>query len=210
MEVRTYQEGDIKLTNIKTHIEDERVTISFKWPNELEQVYIYKRNLLVQEAVDFDRPFRKYTKNEYVCFGGFVDQQVGLGVMEYWICPYFKEAEEGYILDFPDNSNKIKVMTKKIAINYQLNEKKKLFSRTKLVQMHIFCEMDLPRETLCYVKKKGSIPVNSQDGMQFKFIEDFVAGDNILPEIEIDKEEYLRIYLSDEVEYKEIYGVYKL
>lgn len=78
-----------------------------------------------------------------------------------------------------------------------------------MVQMQVFCEVDLPREALCYVKKKGSIPVNNEDGMQFQFISDFVAGDNILPEIEVAKDEYVRIYLSDEVEHKEVYGIYK-
>ena len=45
--------------------------------------------------------------------------------------------------------------------------------------------------------------------MQFQFISDFVAGDNLLPEIEVAKDEYVRIYLSDEIEHKEVYGVYK-
>lgn len=209
MEVKMSENMLLQLTGLKAEVKEETVHLSFKWPRELEQVYIYRRNLLEQERFDRDKPYRKYTQSEYVRFGGFIDSHPRMGLIEYEVCPYIQTPEETYLVSSEEGTNRVQVMTRKIVIRYTLKERKKLFSNKKSVQIQVFCEVDLPREALCYVKKKGSIPVNNQDGMQFQFISDFVAGDNVLPEIEIAKDEYVRIYLSDEVEHKEVYGVYK-
>ena len=209
MEVKMSDNTLLRLTGLKAEVKEDEVYLSFKWPRELEQVYIYRRNLLEKEDFNRDKPYRKYTQSEYVRFGGFIDSHPGMGLIEYEVCPYVQTPEEAYLISSEEGNNRVQVMTRKIAIRYILKERKKLFSNSKMVQMQVFCEVDLPREALCYVKKKGSIPVNNEDGMQFQFISDFVAGDNLLPEIEVAKDEYVRIYLSDEVEHKEVYGIYK-
>ena len=209
MEIRAYNGIGPKISDIKVHLEEGQVTLSFKWPNELESLYIYKKSLLKEEEINWDKPYRKYTKSEYARFGGFVDQNVESAMSLYILCPYIQDSFESYLVRYEAHCNEVEVIAKKIEVRYQINEKKKLFSHRKVVQMNIFCEIELPRDYLCYVKKKGNIPINLEDGMAFKFISDFCAGDNVLPEIEVDKDEYVRIYLSDEVPYKEVYKVVK-
>ncbi len=209
MEVKISGDKPLRITGLKAEVREEVVHLNFQWPTEIEQVYIYRSNLLENEKIERDKPYRRYTQSEYVRFGGFTDHQPGMGLVEYEVCPYIQTREGAYLISCEDESNKIQVMTRQIAIRYSLKERKKIFTSTKGVQMQVFCEVDLPRQALCYVKKKGSIPVNNQDGMQFKFISDFKAGDNVLPEIEVAKDEYVRIYLSDEMPHKEIYKVYK-
>ena len=75
--------------------------------------------------------------------------------------------------------------------------------------MQVFCEVPLPKHYLYYVKKKGNIPLGLEDGIQFQFISDFEVGENVLPEIEVEKDEYVRIYLTDEIPYKEAYRIMK-
>ena len=75
--------------------------------------------------------------------------------------------------------------------------------------MQIFCEKEIPKEYLCYVKKKGTIPTGNKDGMCFYFIDDFHSGMNILPEIEVDKSEHVRIYLTENVPFREANRVIK-
>lgn len=209
MEIKWYDGIDPKISDIKVHLDEGQVTLSFKWPNELESLYIYKKSLLKEEEINWDKPYRKYTKSEYARFGGFVDQNLESAMSLYILCPYIQNSFESYLVRYEEHCNAVEVIAKKIEVRYQINEKKKLFSNRKVVQMNIFCETELPRDYLCYVKKKGNIPVSLEDGMAFKFISDFDAGDNILPEIEVDKDEYVRIYLSDAVPHREVYKVVK-
>lgn len=209
MEKRWYDESDPKISDIKVHIEGGKVKLNFKWPNELEMLYIYKANLLLGEEIDYDKPYKKYTKSEYSNFGGFIDEGAEGGVIIYVLCPFVQNSFESYLVQFEDKQNEVHVIASRIEVRYEIHEKKKLFTKQKVVGMQVFCEKDIPKEYLCYVKKKGSIPTGPSDGMRFQFIDDFVAGNNILPEVEIDKDEYIRIYLSDEVPYKEAYKVIK-
>lgn len=209
MEVR-WDDGLVpKITDIKAHVNEGQVTLTFKWPNELENLYIYKQGLLNEEAIDWEKPYRKYTKDEYICFGGFKDQDTSSAMSKYILCPYIHNDLESYIVRFKSQCNEIEVIGHRIEIRYEIKEKKKLFSSRKMVQMKVFCEVPLLKQYLCYVKKKGNIPVGVEDGMCFQFISDFVAGDNILPDIEVDKDEYVRIYLTEEVPYKEAYRIIK-
>lgn len=210
MEVRWYDGKTPKIVDLRASLEEGKVILSFKWPNDLEQVYIYKRSLLNDETIDWEKPYKKYTKSEYASFNGYIDRRLSSIVCEYMVCPYIKENDESYIIRFKDGCNEIKLMTQRIEIRYQLKEKKKLFSNKKAVQMNIFCEREFPKEYLAYVKKKNGIPANLEDGMRFEFVSDFLAGNNVFPEIEVDKEEQVRIYLTEDVPFKEAYKVIKL
>lgn len=209
MDMKWYDGRDPRVADIKVHLEERKVTLSFKWPNELENLYIYKKSLLKEEEINWDKPYRKYTKSEYARFGGFVDQSLESAISLYILCPYIQDSFESYIVRYEDHCNEVEVIAKKIEVRYQINEKKKLFSNRKVVQMSIFCETELPKSYLCYVKKRGSIPIGIEDGTCFRFISDFEAGDNVLSEIEVDKDEYVRIYLTEDVPFKEGYRVVK-
>lgn len=209
MDMRWYDGRDPRVADIRVHLEERKVTLSFKWPNELENLYIYKKSLLKEEEINWDKPYRKYTKSEYARFGGFVDQNLESAISLYILCPYIQDSFESYIVRYEDHCNEVEVIAKKIEVRYQINEKKKLFSNRKIVQMSIFCETELPKDYLCYVKKRGSIPIGIEDGTCFRFISDFEAGDNVLSEIEVDKDEYVRIYLTEDVPFKEGYRVVK-
>lgn len=209
MEIRWYDGIDPKISDIKAQVKDGQVVLNFKWPNELENLYIYKQSVISEDVLDWEKPYRKYTKSEYRSFGGFIDQNVGSAMSKYILCPYIQDGFETYLVHYKDHCNEVEVISQRIEIRYEIKEKKKLFSSRKLVSMQVFCELAVPKEYLCYVKKKGNIPVGVDDGMQFQFISDFLPGDNIMPEIEVDKDEYVRIYLTDEVPYKEAYRIIK-
>lgn len=209
MKTRAYSEGDPRIIQMRERIDGNRVIINFKWPSILEHVCIYKRNLLKEEEINFEHPYRKYTKEEYTSFGGFADEISGAGLLEYAVCPLVFEGDDAYVVLYSDAENVIKVSTRKIQISYVIKEKNKLFSNRKIVQINVFCDTEIKKEVICYTKKKGAVPTSEEDGMQFKFMKDFSAGNNTLPEIEIDKDEHIRIYLTKEVKHRELYWVYK-
>ncbi|MBE6022625.1 MAG: hypothetical protein E7231_05230 [Cellulosilyticum sp.] len=209
MEVRWAQDGDIKITELKAEVEKGQVKLTFKWPNTLENLYIYKQSVLEEQPIQWEKPYRKYTRDEYARFGGWSDPDLGSAMSKYILCPYIQEGAESYVLNDLEHLNEIEVIGHQIEIRYEIKEKKKLWSSRKLIQMQVFCEVPVPRQYLNYVKKKGSIPVGLKDGMCFEFIVDFEAGEQSLPEIEVDKDEYIRIYLTDAVPYKEAYRIIK-
>lgn len=209
MEKRWYNDLEPKIDHIKVHIEGDKVLLKFQWPNTLEMLYVYKAHLVSGEQIDFDKPYRKYTKNEYSNFGGFIDSVTEGGIVKYVLCPYMHDGSSAYLVQYENKENEVCVIASRIEVRYEIHEKKKLFSKQKIVQMQVFCEKEIPKEYLCYVKKKGSIPVGIEDGMRFQFIDDFGAGNNLLPEVEVDKDEYIRIYLTEEVPYQEAYRVIK-
>lgn len=198
-----------RIGEIKAQQRNGQTILTFKWPNTLENLYIYKQDILQEAPLNWEKPYRRYTKEEYARFGGFIDQDLEMAMSKYILCPYISSDKQGenYIVSYKDSSNEIQVINHQIEIKYDIKEKKKLFSTRKQVRMQVFCEIPIPKEYLCYVKKKGNIPIGLEDGMKFQFITDFEPGDNVLPEIEVDKDEYVRIYLTEEVPYKEAYRI---
>lgn len=56
--------------------------------------------------------------------------------------------------------------------------------------MTISAEVPVPKDVLCYVKKRGGHPASKEDGILFPFVQDFPAGRSVLPPIEIGKEDF--------------------
>jgi hypothetical protein len=71
--------------------------------------------------------------------------------------------------------------------------------------MSIMTETALDKELLVYVKKIGSVPISIDDGTMYPFVRDFPAGKTEQPEIEIGKDEYIRIFFSNGRKSAEIY-----
>ena len=67
--------------------------------------------------------------------------------------------------------------------------------------------MHLPKDALCYVKKHGSYPVSKDDGICFDFINNIQAGENIMPPIVVDKNEYVKVFIKDVEKYGNVYDV---
>ena len=82
MEVKISSNKPLRITGLKAQVKENAVHLSFQWPTEIEQVYIYRRNLLDKGTIERDKPYRKYTQSEYVRFGGFIDHQPGMGLVE--------------------------------------------------------------------------------------------------------------------------------
>jgi hypothetical protein len=62
--------------------------------------------------------------------------------------------------------------------------------------MSITTEIPIRKEQLVYVKKRGGVPLSLEDGTIYPFFRDIVPGTTILPEIEINKQEFVGIFLS--------------
>ncbi len=195
------------IRDVGFHIQEEQCVITWHWPAEIPFVYVHKS--LPEQAFDLaqlsDTHLRLYTREEYKALGGYRETIEGIGRYAYRIFPGTLDNGAPVMLIQGNQDNVIVVNTGKTKIYYSIKQKKQLFGKYKSVQIHIFTELALPKDVLCYVKKEGAAPMRKEDGTQYAFINDFAPGRNILPEIEVKKNDYIRIFFTDGRKYGEIY-----
>ena len=195
------------IKDINYVIDKDICTLSWLWPKGINSVYICctKENEQISiEDVTKDNS-KLYTRDEYMVFNGYHERISQIGRYTYSIYPLIREGGEILLINQDSNYNRVTVCTGRVKISYSIKEKNKLFNGKKIVKIIVYPETPLDKEVLCYVKKGGAYPCSTSDGMMFPFIQNFKAGENIMPEIEISKNEYIRVFLIDSRVYGEIY-----
>lgn len=199
-----------QIKNLEFTTDGHTFTLTWMWPYGVDSVYIFETKENEDIKLGMAEKYGKlYTRDEYVEFNGFHGRVTNIGRYTYSIFPYIKENGQMILVNQNGVDNCITVSTGKIHIEYSIKEKRKFFSNKKLVTIIIKPESFVERDVLCYVKKAGSMPISKEDGLVFPFIEDFNSGVNIMPDIEIDKNEYIKIFLTDGKKYGDTYEVFR-
>ncbi len=186
-------------------------TLTWMWPYGVDSVYIFGTGENEDIQINMPQKYngKLYTRDEYVEFNGFHGRITSIGRYKYSIFPYIKENGQMVLVNQNGVDNCITVSTGKIHIEYLVKERGKLFSNKKLVTIIIKPESFVPKDVLCYVKKVGSMPACKEDGLVFPFIEDFNSGVNTMPDIEIYKNEYIKVFLTDGEKYGDTYELFR-
>nr|WP_207714658.1 hypothetical protein [Clostridium tetanomorphum] len=193
-------------------MDKDKFTIRWKWPKDIDIVYILKTDDIEGFSIEYleDKYLKLYTKEEYNEFNGYVETIKEIKQYKFFIFSA-KEIEDDISLFKQQNGeNEIIVSTGVPNIYYYVNEVKSIksfFSKEKTVQIIINSDVDLKKDVLCYVKKKGSYPINKNDGIQFDFICEIYSGENIMPEIIISKDEYIKVFIKDIDKYGSAYNL---
>ncbi|WP_234124430.1 hypothetical protein [Clostridium hydrogenum] len=199
MEVKELTKQTERITDLKAEIFESTLTLRWKWQGDSDIVYIFKERASKNiEDIEIDEDCVKlYTKDEYREFNGYVEKIRDINEYKFIVFPA-KEEETGTVLIKQlDGDNQIAVCTGKPEIIYEILEHKKLFSKIKRVQLIVFVDMPISKDTLCYVKKKGAYPESENDGLKFQFPADFHVGKNEMQPFEIGKDEYIKVFLND-------------
>lgn len=186
------------ITDVSSQVEDRFCTLRWRWPDGVQAVYIHKAS--VEEADTGDVPpvgMKLYTREEYKSNNGYRDRLDEIGLISYTIFARLATSGETLLVRQNDGANRIVVSAGKARIYYSIHQKKGLFAKHKTVHMVITAEVPVPRDVLCYVKKRGGHPAGKEDGILFPFVQDFNAGRNSLPPIEIGKDDFVRIFFTD-------------
>lgn len=187
-------------------IEDNLCTLRWLWPAGVQAVYIHKANADRSAAEPTSAAGLKlYTKDEYKANNGYHDRIDGIGRIIYTVYACINVGGEQLLVRQPDESNRKIISTGKAKIRYSLRMKSGLFKKYKTVEIQVVTEVPLAKEVLCYVKKQGGYPANREDGTVYPFVVDFAAGRNSLPAIEIGKDDYVRLFLTDGQKYGHLY-----
>ncbi|WP_028547017.1 hypothetical protein [Paenibacillus taiwanensis] len=204
-----YIEADTTTPVIKgiTHsVNDDYSTIRWLWPEGVAAVYIQKANADEQLQLQPDPDSLKlYTKDEYKANNGYFDRIEGFGRIVYTVFACVMTAGTAQLIFQPDGSNRVVMSTGKAKIYFSIRQKSTLFKKLKSVHIQVTTEVPVAKEVLCYVKKQGAYPANKEDGTMYPFVAPFASGKNVLPIIEIGKDDYIRLFFTDGRLYGQLY-----
>ncbi|MBO0961666.1 beta-mannanase [Neobacillus sp. MM2021_6] len=187
-----------EIKDVKQTIQDAEVRLNWFWSNEIDFVYIYKTasdNFKPADEIA-ERDVKLYTREEYKINRGYVSKLDTIGRTLYRIFPCQKREGKLVVFRQEDEKNLITIMGARAKIYFSIAYKNKLFQPRKKVKMAIHTELPLEKGLLVYVKKSGGVPNSLEDGTAYPFVRDFPAGKTVSPEIEIDKNEFIRIFFS--------------
>lgn len=215
MKIVEFEEKFGEIKDISSEVEKDKLTIRWKWPENVDIVYVLKTYEMQDFSLDLEslKNAKLYTMDEYREFNGYSESIKEITQYKYFVFPALQNDGDILLIKQNNGKNHIVVSTGKPEICYEINEVKSfkgLFSKEKNVEIVIKSEVSLDKDVLCYVKKKDSYPTNSKDGVRFDFICDIDAGVNVMPEIKINKNEYVKVFIKDIEKYGSSYKLKQL
>lgn len=198
------------ISEISYQITDNTCYLSWKWPRDINYVYI-SRQYLLDDHQEANQPntsdLKLYTREEYKANVGYRETFGTLGQIVIRIYPCLFVEGELYVLRQEDTNNSVEFSIGKAQIRFSIKYKSSLLSKYKRVFLTISSDIFVKKEVLCYVKKDGEYPRNMDDGDVYPFLNDFMPGKNLLPPIQIKKSEMIKIFISDGKKYGKIYDL---
>ncbi|WP_379154301.1 beta-mannanase [Paenibacillus sp. sgz5001063] len=186
------------ITEVTSRVEDRFCTLRWRWPDSVQAVYIHKAPAEAPDSGELPPSGMKlYTREEYKANNGYRDRLDDIGLIAYTVYARLTDGGDTLLVRQRDGANRTLVSAGKARIYYSIQQRKSLFGKQKTVHMTLTAEVPVSKDVLCYVKKRGGFPASKEDGVLFPFVQDFAAGRNVLPPIEIGKEDTVRIFFTD-------------
>jgi hypothetical protein len=198
---------EVEIKDLRKTVRDSKIQLTWFWSREIDFVYLYKASAdHIKPISEIDeKDLHLYTREEYKANQGFVGRLDAIGRYAYRIFPCQKRDGKLVVFAQENDQNLIYLTGSKAKIYFSITYKNKFLQPKKRVRMSIMTEIALDKELLVYVKKIGSVPISIDDGTVYPFVRDFPAGKTEQPEIEIGKDEYIRIFFSNGRKSAEIY-----
>ncbi|WP_139993033.1 beta-mannanase [Paenibacillus paridis] len=196
------------ISGLTRMMEEDRCTLRWTWPREIEAVYIGKAPAEHADSMAGDIGNAKlYTRAEYKANNGYHSRIEGIGRYVFTVYACLEGSGGSQLVLQQDGNNRIEISAGKAKIYYSVTEKNGFFRKFKTVQIQVTTEVPIAKEVLCYVKKQGGYPSNKEDGMLYPFVAPFAAGRNVLPAIEVGKQDYIRLFFTDGRSHGQMYDL---
>ncbi|MFC0329218.1 beta-mannanase [Paenibacillus sepulcri] len=206
MQFTDAKEGSPVISGLTRTVEEDRFTLRWIWPRDIDAVYIRKTPAEQAESAAGDTGNVKlYTRAEYKANNGYHSRLEGIGryVLTVFAC---REGSGGpQLIRQADGGNSIEISAGKAKIYYSLLDKGGFLRKFKTIQIQVTTEVPIAKDVLCYVKKQGGYPANKEDGMLYPFVAPFPAGKTILPPVEVGKQDFIRLFFTDGRTYGQMY-----
>ncbi|MCS7463965.1 hypothetical protein N0M98_28040 [Paenibacillus doosanensis] len=188
-----------RIRKAECQLRDGECTITWQWPKDVEYVYIYSFKEDEEQAPEQLAPaqLKLLTREEYKVKGGYKERVSYIGARGYRIFPCLRQGSGLTAFMQADRDNYVRVSGGRAQIRCSIKYGGRLFSKFKTARIQLFCEIAVPKEALCYVKKEGAVPAHKEDGIAYPFMSDFAVGHSALPEIEVGKHDFIRLFFTE-------------
>jgi hypothetical protein len=195
------------ITGLSYQLQDGECTLTWQWPEDVQAVYIYSFSVDYELSLE-ERPAKSmklYTREEYKVGKGYQERVNAAERHGFIVYPCVRQDGKLVAIKQEDEGNRVQFSAGKAIIRYGINYRKSLFGKHQSVRIQITSEVHVKKEVLCFVKKEGSFPLHKDDGIVYPFIHDFEPGRNVMSEIEIQKNEHIKLFFTDGKKYGQIY-----
>ncbi|GGH23000.1 beta-mannanase [Paenibacillus segetis] len=194
------------ITELSYKVGEDICSLWWRWPEGIQAVYIRK----VAAGHSSDLPtsldgLKLYTREEYKANNGYHERIDLIGQFLYIVYGAKRQDGEMMLIEQHDGVNSIGVSTGRSKIRYSIRHKSGLLRKFKTVNISVTTECEVPSGVLCYVKKQGGYPTSKEDGTQYPFLRDFAPGRNILPAIEVGRDDFVRLFFTDGRKFGQFY-----
>ncbi|MFD1218808.1 hypothetical protein [Paenibacillus vulneris] len=198
-----------RITKAACQLQDGDCLLTWQWPKDVDYVYIYSFPDGAEEAPEVLTPkqLKLFTREEYKAKAGYRERVDYIGLRGYRIFPCLRSDGSLTLLRQTDDANVARMNGGRAKIRCSVKYGSKLFSKYKSARIELFCEIAVPQEALCYVKKEGAVPAHKDDGIAYPFMDDFPVGRTALPQVEIGKNDYIKVFFTDSKRYSEQYAL---
>lgn len=198
-----------RITKVASQLQDGECIFTWQWPRDVEYVYLYSFDAGAEQPPEdlIPQQLKLFTREEYKAKSGYRERVDYIGLRGYRVFPCVRREGKLVVLKQTDESNLVLMNGGRAKIRCSIKYGTKLFSKYKTVRIQLFCEIAVSKDALCYVKKEGASPSNKDDGIAYPFMSDFPVGRSVLQEIEIGKNDFIRIFFTDSKKYSELFSL---
>ena len=185
------------INNVKCYDSGDKLRITFNWPFDIQQVYIFATKSAIVVAEQVNQGCGKlFTLQEYKKLGGFFTEKIQ-GEMSYYIYPFMREDGQDILYD-QNNENYITFVEKTI-VTYQIREKRGLSFDDIYKNYEVTFEANYPvqENIVCYTKKKNELPRDINDGTLYYFGEPINPRQQVKRVIRTLRNEHVRLFINN-------------
>ncbi|WP_052339669.1 hypothetical protein [Gorillibacterium massiliense] len=193
----------LHISGVDCRTQDGSSILTWDWPGSLRYVFLYgyapgTGGVGAQRLPESGAAGMKlYTREEYKANGGFRERIDRIGFYRYIIFPCVRQEGELLVYRQTDGENEVAFSLGKAVIRCSIEYSGGWLGRRRTARMTVSTEVPVPKETLCYVKKAGSLPLSIDDGVRYPLLFDLSPGRNRLPDIEIGRDDCVKLFFTD-------------
>ncbi|WP_284638460.1 hypothetical protein [Paenibacillus silviterrae] len=198
-----------RITKAACRLSEGECVLTWHWPSDIQYVKICSFAAGDELALEQENESRwkVYTREEYKARGGYRVPADFLGVRVFRIYPCVMKEGQLKAHRQSDSEHVARFNGGRAKLRYSIRYGWGWFGKHRSAKLRLTCEIPVPKEALCYVKKSGGVPLHPGDGTRYPLHRDLSAGVTELPEIQIGREDRIRIFLTDGKLYGDLYEI---
>ena len=195
--------SSLHITGAACRVQEGISILTWDWPGNLRYVFVHgsapgaTASLGEQNGRPEPQGMKLYTREEYKANGGYRERSDRIGFYRYTVYPCIRQEGRLLVYHQNDGDNEVTFSLGKAMIRCSIEYGGGWLGKRRTARMTVTTEVPVPKEALCYVIKTGSSPFSVEDGVRYPMLFDLIPGRNRMPDIEINRNEYVKLFFTD-------------